>query len=126
MPVFLFFNSNKRVTIGLIILNIIIGMSIFLLLPNEFINYYFYGSFMVMGVLNFQIAILYRMSTVKFALRLFLMLPSLQLFMIPLRSMMIKINPTVFKYGIVSFPFVMVLCSVTFVIALVIYMIRLR
>ncbi|SHJ92071.1 hypothetical protein SAMN02745751_03710 [Dethiosulfatibacter aminovorans DSM 17477] len=126
VSIFLFFNSNKRLTIGLILLNIILGMSIFFLLPSEFVYYYLAASFIVMGVLNIQIAKLYRFSTAKFILRLFLTMPSLQLFMIPISSMMMEINPTVFKYGIISFPFAMVCCGIVFVIALVMYLIHLR
>lgn len=126
MSVLLLFNSNKRLTIGLIVLNIILGMSIFFLVPSEFFHYYLYASFLVMGVLNIQIAKLYRFSTAKFILRLLLTMPSLQLFMIPISSMMMKINPSVFKYGIISFPFAMVLCGMILVIEIVMYLIHLR
>lgn len=126
MSVFLFFNSNMRLTSGAIALNIILGMSIFFLLPNEFGYYYLAASFLVMGVVNIQIAKLYRFSTAKFILRLFLTMPSLQLFMIPISSMMMEINPTVFKYGIISFPFAMVCCGIVSAIALVMYLIYLR
>jgi hypothetical protein len=126
MTVFLFLNSNKRLTIGAIALNIILGMSIFFLLPNEFAYYYVAASFLFMGVVNIQIAKLYRFGTAKYILRLFLTLPSFQLFMLPMSSTMMKINPTIFKYGIISFPLAMVICGMTFVIAIVMYLIHLR
>jgi hypothetical protein len=40
--------------------------------------------------------------------------------------MMMKINPSVFKYGIISFPFAMVLCGMILVIEIVMYLIHLR
>lgn len=126
MTVYLFFNSNKRVTIGAIALNIILGMSIFFLMPNEFAVYYLAASFLFMGVVNIQIAKLYRFGTAKYILRLFVTLPSFQLFMLPMSSMMMKINPSIFEYGIISFPFAMVLCGITFVVAIVVYLIHLR
>jgi energy-coupling factor transporter transmembrane protein EcfT len=124
MPIYLFFNSNKRLTIALILLNIAIVTGIVYFLPNDFFAYFLAFSFILMGGLNIQISILYNMSILKVILRLILTMPSLQIFVIILSPVLMKLNPTIFYQATASLALAMVVFMMTFATTLVIHFIQ--